>query len=61
MSKVFVVMSHLEVEPNNFSSEVVKVFDNFPSASKFAKQLKKQIKPGHLPEQIEIEELSLES
>ena len=61
MTKAFVVLSHLEVEPNNFSTEVVKVFDNFVSASKFAKVLKKQIKPGQLPEMIEIEELSLES
>lgn len=60
MSKVFVVLSHLEVEPNNFSTEVIKAFKEFTDASKFAKKLKKQIKPGDLPETIEIEELSYE-
>lgn len=60
MSKVFVVVSHLEVEPNNFSTEVIKVFADFMDASKFAKKLKKQIKPGDLNEMIEIEELSVE-
>jgi len=60
MSKAFVVLSHLEVEPNNFSTEVVKVFSEYSNASKFAKLLKKQIKPGQLPEMIEIEELDYE-
>jgi hypothetical protein len=60
MSKAFVVLSHLEVEPNNFSTEVVKVFSEFGNASKFAKKLKKQIKPGQLNEMIEIEELDYE-
>jgi hypothetical protein len=61
MSKsVFVVLSHLEVEPNNFSSEVIKAFNSFVDATKFAKKLKKQIKPGDLNEMIEIEELSVE-
>ena len=59
MSKVFVVLSHLEVEPNNFSTEVIKAFNDFADASKFAKVLKKQIKVGDLPEMIEIEELTL--
>lgn len=60
MSSVFVVLSHLEVEPNNFSTEVIKAFNDFVDASKFAKKLKKQIKPGDLNEMIEIEELTLE-
>ena len=60
MSRAFVVLSHLEVEPNNFSTEVIKVFSDFTKASKFAKKLKKQIKPGQLPEMIEIEELDYE-
>jgi hypothetical protein len=60
MSRVFVVLSHLEVEPNNFSTEVIKVFGDFVNASKFAKKLKKQIKPSDLPETIEIEELDYE-
>lgn len=57
MKRIFVVMSHLEVEPNNFSTEVIRAFGDFDTASIFAKQLKSQIKPGHLPETIEIEEL----
>ncbi len=60
MSKVFVVLSHLEVEPNNFSTEVIKAFADIIDANKFAKKLKKQIKPGDLNEMIEIEELSVE-
>jgi hypothetical protein len=60
MSKVFVVLSHLEVEPNNFSTEVIKAFADIIDANKFAKKLKKQIKPGDLNETIEIEELSVE-
>ena len=60
MSRAFVVLSHLEVEPNNFSTEVIKVFSEFSNASKFAKKLKAQIKDGHLPETIEIEELDYE-
>jgi hypothetical protein len=57
---VFVVSSHLEVQPGNFSSEVIKAFNSFTSATKFAKKLKKQIKPGDCNELIEIEELTLE-
>jgi len=60
MSRVFVVLSHLEVEPNNFSTEVIKAFKYYTDASKFAKKLKKQIKPGDLNEMIEIEELDYE-
>jgi hypothetical protein len=57
MSKVFVVLSHLEVEPNNFSTEVVKVFDAFYKAHEFAGVLKKQADSN---ETIDIEELDLE-
>jgi hypothetical protein len=57
---VYVVLSHLEVEPNNFSTEVIRAFNDFMDAGKFAKKLKKQIKPGDLNEMIEIEELSVE-
>jgi hypothetical protein len=61
MSKsVFVVLSHLEVEPNNWSTEVIKAFGDHDDAVKFAWKLEKQIKPGDLPETIEIEELSVE-
>ena len=59
-NSVFVVLSHLEVETNNWSTEVIKAFNDFVDASKFAKKLKKQIKPGDLNEMIEIEELNLE-
>jgi hypothetical protein len=57
MSKVFVVLSHLEVEPNNFSTEVVKAFDAFYKAHEFAGVLKKQADGN---ETIEIEEMDLE-
>ena len=57
MSRVFVVLSHLEVEPNNFSTEVVKVFDAFYKAHEFAGVLKKQADSN---ETIDIEELDLE-
>jgi len=61
MSKtVFVVVSHLEVESGNYSTEVVKAFNEFINATKFAKQLKKQAKADNSPEIIEIEELCVE-
>lgn len=61
MSKtVFVVVSHLEVESGNYSTEVVKAFNEFVNATKFAKVLKKQAKADNSPEIIEIEELTVE-
>jgi hypothetical protein len=56
-NRVFVVLSHLEVEPNNFSTEVVKAFDSFYKAHEFAGVLKKQADGN---ETIEIEEMDLE-
>ena len=37
MSRIFVVVDHLEVEPNNWSSEVIKAFHSFDMAHNFAK------------------------
>jgi len=59
MNSVFIVLSHLEVQPGNFSTEVIKAFSDFESAHRFAGKLKTQIKPSDLPEEIEIEELTL--
>lgn len=57
MSRVFVVLSHLEVETNNWSTEAIKVFNNFDTASNFAKALKDYAEDN---ETIEIEELDFE-
>ena len=54
---VFVVLSHVEVEPFNYSTEVVKVFDSFEKAREFAKKLESQAENN---ETIDIEELALE-
>ena len=59
-NSVFVVLSHLEVETNNWSTEAIKAFNNFENASEFAKVLKEQAKADNSPETIEIEELSVE-
>ena len=56
-NRVFVVLSHLEVQPNNFSTEVVKAFDSFYKANLFAGILKKQADGN---ETIDIEEMDLE-
>jgi hypothetical protein len=52
-----VVLSHVEVEKNNWSTEVVKVFDSFYKAHEFAGVLKKQADGN---ETIDIEEMDLE-
>jgi hypothetical protein len=57
MSKVFVVVSHVEVEINNWSTEVIRAFNTIEQANGFANQLKKQAESN---ETIEIEELILE-
>ena len=57
MSKVFVVLSHLEVEPNNWSTETVKAFSTFDKAHEFANALKSYAEDN---ETIDIEELDLE-
>jgi len=57
MSKVFVVLSHLEVEPNNWSTEAVKAFSTFDKAHEFAQKLREYAEDN---ETIEIEELEIE-
>jgi hypothetical protein len=57
MSRVFVVLSHLEVEPNNWSTEVIKAFSTFDKAHEFANVLKSYAEDN---ETIDIEELDLE-
>ena len=57
MSKAFVVTDHVEVEPYNWSTEVVKVFSTFEKAHEFAQKLKEYAEPN---ETIEIEELDYE-
>lgn len=57
MSRVFVVLSHVEVETNNWSTEAVKVFSTFEKAHDFAGILKAQAEDN---ETIDIEELELE-
>jgi hypothetical protein len=57
MSKVFVVVDHVEVEPNNWSTEVVKAFSTFDKAHEFAQQLKSYAEDN---ETVEIEEIDYE-
>lgn len=57
MNKVFVVMSHVEVETNNWSTEAVRAFNSFEKAEDFANKLIAQAESN---ETIEIEELSVE-
>ena len=54
---VFVVLSHVETEPFNWSTEVVKVFTTFEKAREFAQKLESQAENN---ETIDIEELALE-
>jgi hypothetical protein len=57
MTRVFVVVDHVEVEPNNWSSEVVKAFSTFDKAHEFAQQLKSYAEDN---ETVEIEEIDYE-
>ena len=57
MSRIFVVVDHLEVEPNNWSSEVVKAFTTFDKAHEFAQKLREYAEDN---ETVDIEELDLE-
>ena len=57
MSKVFVVVDHLEVEKNNWSTEVIKAFHSFDMAHNFAKALREYAEDN---ETVEIEEVELE-
>jgi len=56
-NRVFVVLSHLEVEPNNFSTEVVKVFTDHGKALEFRKILLNQAESN---ETIEIDTVEFE-
>jgi len=57
MNRVFVVVDHVEVEPNNWSTEVVKVFSTFDKAHEFAQKLKSYAEDN---ETVEIEEVDYE-
>jgi hypothetical protein len=57
MSRIFVVTDHVEVEPNNWSTEVVKAFSTFDKAHEFAQKLKSYAEDN---ETVEIDELELE-
>jgi hypothetical protein len=57
MNRVFVVIDHIEVEPNNWSTEVVKAFSTFDKAHEFANALKSYAEDN---ETIDIEELEIE-
>jgi len=56
-NNVFVVTSHIEVEPNNWSSEVVKVFTDHGKALEFRKILLNQAESN---ETIEIDTVEFE-
>jgi len=56
-NKIFVVLSHVEVEPFNWSTEAVKAFNTFDKAHDFAEKLRSYAEDN---ETIEIEELALE-
>jgi len=57
MNRVFVVVDHVEVEPNNWSTEVVRVFSTFDKAHEFAQKLKSHAEDN---ETVEIEEVDYE-
>jgi hypothetical protein len=57
MNRVFVVTDHVEIEPNNWSSEVVKVFFHRKDAEAFAEILRSHADDN---ETVEIECLELE-
>jgi hypothetical protein len=57
MEQVYLVSSHVEVEPNNWSTEAVRAFKTIDQAEGFANQLRKQAESN---ETIEIETLRLE-
>ena len=54
---VFVVLSHVEVEKNNWSTEATRAFNTQEQADGFANQLRKQ---ADFNETIEIDRLELE-
>jgi hypothetical protein len=57
MSRVFVVTDHVEVEPNNWSSEVVKVFFKKEDAEAFADSLRSYAEDN---ETVEVDSFELE-
>lgn len=57
MGKVFVVTDHIEVEPNNWSSEVVKVFFKKEDAEAFADSLRSYAEDN---ETVEVDAFELE-
>ena len=54
---VFVVLSHVEIEKNNWSTEAIRAFNTQDQAEGLANQLRKQAESN---ETIEIERLILE-
>ena len=54
---VFVVLSHVEIEKNNWSTEAIRAFKTIEQAEVLANQLRKQAESN---ETIEIERLILE-
>jgi hypothetical protein len=54
--QVFVVTDHIEVEPNNFSTEVVKVFSSHADALAFRSKL---LESAEFNETVEIDTVEL--
>ena len=59
MKQVFVVTSHLLVEKNNWSSEVVRAFTKHEDAEAFAQVLGKQAERDGFAETIEVSQITL--
>jgi hypothetical protein len=60
MKKVFVVLSHVEIDKSNWSTEVVKAFAKREDAEAFARTLSRQVDLyGDAPETIELEAIDL--
>ena len=56
MQKIFIVSSHVEVEKNNWSSEIVGAFSQRTDAEALAKALGEQAESN---ETIELQEVAL--
>lgn len=56
MSKVFVVTDSVEIEPDNWSTEVVKVFTSHSDAMAFRLKLMEYAEPN---EMVEIETVEM--
>ena len=59
MKQIFVVTSHLLVEKNNWSSEVVKAFIKREDAETFAQKLSTQAERDGSAETIEVSTIEL--